>query len=314
MTSGIDLASILLERDKKVISGEDWHDNRDALVPTGFPELDKALGGGLPNGKMTVIGAEPSYGKTTLAMQILEQMCSITGRPGLVLSMEMSAADLANKSIVRDVYKHNMDNPDACFCVNDLDNPDFTFSQMQAEAHHDAVGRIADNLANISVIDDTVDINIIGALEQTIKDTISQYHKSPIVVIDYLQLIKLNPSLEDKRRDVDNVISECKRICHQYDVLMILISAVSRKSYGRRLTMDSFKESGGVEFSADVLLGLEYVHAEEAKLDLINRCMEIIVLKNRKSRRNVTSGIYYNAEHDFFSESKHRQDDDMLIF
>lgn len=299
------LGSILMSRNQKLLSGTDWHDDSLSLVPTGFSALDKALGGGLPDGQLTVLGAEPSNGKTTLALQILEQMCKGTGRPGLVVSLEMTAADLANKALVRDIYRHNINNLDACFCVNDLDNPEFIFTESQKNAHYESVGRIADTLDNISVVDVfSEQKSIVGALEEAVKDVIKTHQKAPLVVVDYLQLIRYNAGADDKRTDIDNVIAEFKRICRKYSVLMILISAVSRKAYGRRLTTDAFKESGGVEFSADVLLGLEYVNLDEAKINLINRYMELIILKNRKSVRNVTVRYNYNAKYDFFDECK----------
>ncbi|HSL59137.1 MAG TPA: ATPase domain-containing protein, partial [Acidimicrobiales bacterium] len=39
--------------------------------PTGVPELDRVLGGGLVPGSVTLVGGEPGVGKSTLLLQVL---------------------------------------------------------------------------------------------------------------------------------------------------------------------------------------------------------------------------------------------------
>ena len=58
--------------------------NNDAIFdevryPTGFPELDKALSGGLVAG-LHCIGAISSLGKTTFVLQMAENMASIVSK------------------------------------------------------------------------------------------------------------------------------------------------------------------------------------------------------------------------------------------
>ncbi len=44
--------------------------SQGALLPTGVPQLDRVLGGGLPRGALAIILGPPGSGKTTLASQI----------------------------------------------------------------------------------------------------------------------------------------------------------------------------------------------------------------------------------------------------
>lgn len=310
--NNISLAGILRSRFNKVVNGEDWHDENSILVPTGFTKLDEALGGGLPSGGLVVIGAEPSFGKTTLSLQMLEQMCDVTGRPGLVVSLEMSATDLADKALVRNIFKANMDDEDCCFCANQMCNRDFVLSDKQLNAYGDALGRIENNLSKISVVDDDSQVSIIAQLENSIKDSITAFDMAPIVVVDYLQLIKSNNAV-DKRLDIDETIDRIKRLCKVYGVIVLLISSIGRAYYGKKLTRDAFKESGGIEFSADVLLGLQYQHPDDAKVPKSVRDMEVAILKNRKCEQAVISYKYF-AKYDFFSESFNKQNDNMITF
>jgi DNA repair protein RadA/Sms len=58
--------------------------------PTGVPELDRVLGGGLVPGSVTLIGGEPGIGKSTLLLQVLAALAA-TGEPVLYVSGEESA-------------------------------------------------------------------------------------------------------------------------------------------------------------------------------------------------------------------------------
>lgn len=68
-------------------------------VPTGFPELDRILGGGLREG-FYILAGTPSAGKTTFMRQLADQVAS-QSTPVLYFSLEMSAFELWAKSIAR---------------------------------------------------------------------------------------------------------------------------------------------------------------------------------------------------------------------
>ena len=81
--------------------------NNDAIFdevryPTGFPELDKALSGGLVAG-LHCIGAISSLGKTTFVLQMAENMAS-TGIPVIIFSLEMRPEQLVAKTVSKNMY------------------------------------------------------------------------------------------------------------------------------------------------------------------------------------------------------------------
>ena len=74
----------------------------EVRYPTGFPELDKALSGGLVAG-LHCIGAISSLGKTTFVLQMAENMAS-TGIPVIIFSLEMRPEQLVAKTVSKNMY------------------------------------------------------------------------------------------------------------------------------------------------------------------------------------------------------------------
>ena len=73
-------------------------DTQVKKIRTGFDKLDNLLNGGLPNGLIT-LGAIPSLGKTTFALQVADNMASMENTKVLFFSLEMSKFDLISKSL-----------------------------------------------------------------------------------------------------------------------------------------------------------------------------------------------------------------------
>jgi DNA repair protein RadA/Sms len=79
-----------------------------AAVPSGVPELDRVLGGGLVPGSVTVLGGEPGIGKSTLLLQVLAGMARL-GQRCLLVTAEESAQQVRSRAerldtIVPDLY------------------------------------------------------------------------------------------------------------------------------------------------------------------------------------------------------------------
>ena len=82
---------------------------------------------------------------------------------------------------------------------------------------------------------------------------------APIVIIDYIQILAPgeNKYLTDKQA-MDANVMELKRISRDYETSIIGISSFNRDNYNAPVNMASFKESGAIEYSSDVLIGLQY--------------------------------------------------------
>lgn len=62
-------------------------------IPTGFPEVDRTLGGGVVPGSVVLIGGDPGIGKSTLLLQVAARIAN-QGRKGLYVSGEESAEQI----------------------------------------------------------------------------------------------------------------------------------------------------------------------------------------------------------------------------
>ena len=85
-----------------------------------------------------------------------------------------------------------------------------------------------------------------------------------LIVVDYLQIVPTDKDFNDIRRQVDFVVGELRRIARDLHATVIAISSISRNSYDQgKGKMGDFKESGGIEYGADI--GAVLVEAKEGK-------------------------------------------------
>lgn len=279
-------------------------------VSTGFPELDRSLGGGLTNG-LYVLGAVPGLGKSTLALQIASHL-SGHGIPVLYFALEMNRAWITAKSISRaDFLLHR----GAGLPVADLLNAEkaHALSRQEWERIDQAREQVERESANLYLYEQGPGLTNIGDIQnciQSFRDSHSQrYRGLPLmVVVDYLQILAPQESTlhaSDKQIVDDNVRELCK-MRDQMGVIILLISALNRVSYNRPITLDSFKESGSIEYSADVILGMQYqeIHKKNFLLDAAKarrpRELELTVLKMRYGQDGVHIPLHFYSDSSCF--------------
>ena len=219
-------------------------------TPTGFNDLDRALNGGLHDG-LTILGAVSSAGKTTLVVQIADYVAA-HGRPVLFVSCEQSAREIVAKSLSRMMAQR--------------DYLDVTLWEMSGKwrdrwpeeknwALAEAVGEYSDTIAPNLTIMQAEEQPTVKAIKAKAAEIEAATGQTPCVFVDYLQLLApKNEHSTDKQR-VDENLSDLRRLARRMPV--VGISSLNRNSYTDSISMDSFKESGGLEYSADVLLGLQ---------------------------------------------------------
>lgn len=252
---------------------------------TGFPKLDEKLDGGFLGGNLIILGAIASLGKTTFALQIADQIAA-QGNDVIIFSLEMSKKELNAKSISRNTFMLTDE------LVYDKKQDD-KYHRAKAGAENrltmsdilrGRVGEIMTNQSSISAIDDRGKL-FLNAYSETaklndhifiIRDNdinldkirdIIELHESiysgfqkPFIIIDYLQILKAqdNSEFHDKRLLTDEDVNGLKDLAVKTDVPILLISSFNRNSYLDPVSMSSFKESGGIEYSSDTLIALQY--------------------------------------------------------
>ena len=228
---------------------------------TGFESLDKALDGGLYAG-LYCIGAISSLGKTTFCLQIADSLAA-AGHDVLFFSLEMSREELMSKSISRLTYIINRDRGgeqlNAKTTRGIMTGRRYAaYNQEERQLITDAIYSYGNYAKHLFI---SVGVGNIGITEtrEIIEQHKRQTGNSPIVIIDYLQILaSTDPHLTDKQ-NTDKAVLELKRISRDLDTPIIGISSFNRDNYREPVNFASFKESGAIEYSSDVLIGLQYL-------------------------------------------------------
>ena len=224
-------------------------------LSTGFPSLDLLLGGGLQP-QLYILGARSALGKTTLLLQIADTL-SKSGQDVLFFPLEMSPEDLAAKSLSRLTYEldstHGKYYAKTALGIRDgrwIGQPDEELVKQAVAAY---------SIQSEHVFFPAHGAVTVADMERFIKKQVT-FGKRPVVIIDYLQLIAApaGKNYPSDKAVVDANLLALKNLIIQYRVPIICISSLNRSSYTEAVDMASFKESGGIEYTADILIGLNY--------------------------------------------------------
>ncbi len=264
--------------------------NRAAYhIRSGISEMDNVLGGGVCTG-LYVIGALSSLGKTTLALQMADGMAS-QGRDVLFFSLEQSKTDLMAKSVSRETFlysiKHKSEKARSSMEILDgssMGNPKDTAMLAAAISSY---RRYADHIYIVEGSDSMTVADIRTRVKKHISLTGNLY---PIVFVDYLQIIKTPGRTMSDKQMVDYSITALKQLSRDFNIPVIAISSLNRANYGEKINMAAFKESGAIEYGADVLIGLQLSGSGSKDFDIDKakeqypRKIDLCVLKNRNGR------------------------------
>lgn len=276
-------------------------------ISTGFEKLDRALGGGLFEG-LYALGAVTSAGKSALVMQIADQIAQ-QGRDVIVIALEMSRFELMARSISRHTYIRARENrgriewAKTARGITDGSRHQY-YNQQEKTLIAAAMSDYSEYADHLYIFEGVGNIgvgDIRKLAEERVRD--SENGEKPIIIIDYLQILAPADVRASDKQNTDKAILELKRLSRDLKLPVIVISSLNRESYKKgsehkgEVTLDSFKESGAVEYSCDCLLGWQFQSAgkefdfeEEYKRD--TRKMQIVILKNRQGARGTK--IDYN--------------------
>lgn len=231
-------------------------------IRTGFDSLDRVTGGGLPIG-LTIMGAQSSMGKSTFAMQLACQIAK--ERPVLYVTIEQSAAELAAMSISRYTWQRDGGEGFASTAA-EIYRPHLqagwsdehmrSVCDAQRDFSSDVGGRL-----HIMEPNGQPAVSEIGTAAAAIE---IEDGTAPVVIVDYLQLIAPADPHDTDKRAIDRAVMELRQLSRDMHTAVYAISSLNRGSYyGGTVRLDSFKESGAIEYGADLLLALQPAGVED---------------------------------------------------
>lgn len=279
-------------------------------IPTGFKGLDAVLDGGLYEG-LYIVGAISSLGKTTLITQIADQIAQ-AGKDVLIFSLEMARAEIMAKSISRHTLQQVLSSG------GDIRNAKTTrgittgkryidYNQTERDLINNSILAYSKYAQNIYISEGIGDIGA-EQIRETVKQHILYTGKTPVVVIDYLQILAPYSERATDKQNTDKAVMELKRISRDYKTPVIGISSFNRANYREAVTMEAFKESGAIEYSSDVLIGLQLKGAGKKDFDANEakkktpREIELVILKNRNGSTGDRVEFKYYSLFNFFEE------------
>lgn len=231
-------------------------------TPTGFPMLDNELDGGFFEG-LYFLGALSSIGKTSFCLQIGDQIAG-QGQDVIIFSLEMSKFELISKSLSRLTFEADKEKNENGFYYART-NRQITagskyknYNDREKKLIQDAVQKYKKEYApNIFIHEGIGDIGV-EIITDIVKDHISFTGNKPLVVIDYLQILQPFDIRATDKMNMDKSVLELKKMSRKYKIPILCISSFNRENYLLPVNMSSFKESGAIEYSSDVLLGLQF--------------------------------------------------------
>lgn len=234
-------------------------------IPTGFSGIDSVLAG-LQKSDLIILAARPSMGKTSLALNIAQNVAIKEGVPVGIFSLEMSKEQLIDRLLASeagiDSWKLRTGN---------LEDKDF-------EKINKAMGVLAEAPL---FIDDSAMANVMEM--RTKARRLQSEHDLGLIVIDYLQLMSGRANSDNRVQEISEISRGLKGLARELNVPVIALSQLSRSVEQRTPKipqLSDLRESGSIEQDADVVMFIyreDYYDKDSEKKNIA----EILIKKHR---------------------------------
>lgn len=258
-----------------------------AVMSTGIAGLDKALDGGLHAG-LTVLGAVSSMGKTSLMLQMADTLAA-AGRNVLFITIEMSRMELIAKSAVRGTRERARS-------LLDGKLPEEKVRGLISAYRQKTGGRVELWEPDAHLTPAFLDEKVSAFCAQ---------HESPVLFLDYLQLVAPARAGMTEKQTADAAVAMLKQLARRYDMPVVAASSLNREAYrpgSAEPGLSAFKESGSVEYSADLLLVLKYRTDADRENKTAPRHLALTILKNRFGATGESIPLDYEPEKELFRD------------
>lgn len=249
---------------------ERLHNGDGALrgVATGFSELDSCLGG-LQKSDLIIIGARPSLGKTSLALDMARHAAIKGGCVVGICSLEMSREQVIDRLIAAE----------SSVALWRLRN-----GKIQDDTEFQMIQTGLDVLSRAPIfIDDTAGPTMLQI--KSMARRLQMEHGLGLLIVDYLQLIHPRTNSDNMVQQITEISRGLKGIARELNIPVVALSQLSREVDKREVKiprLSDLRESGSIEQDADVVMFL--YRKDRDKLNPSpeeQNTAEIIVAKHR---------------------------------
>lgn len=264
---------------------------RKGTLMTGFGNIDKVTGG-IRKSTVFIIGARPSTGKTTFALNIAANQIADPTKKVMFFSLEMSSEMIYERLMA---------------AQNKIEYEKFSRNSLS----EDEMKLIAAQSKNLKESERFFVIDDVYNVEQ-ICNMISE-NKPSLAVVDFMQIISAVGKFENVRSRIDYISSLFKRTAKTTGCVIIVLSQLSRM--GKEApTMSDLKESGGLEQDGDyiALLHRPYV-LNKNENECIPEDTQLLLDKNKFGRTGKID-LWFDLKYQRFYERNERWDTSGMPF
>ena len=255
--------------------------NRFLGVPTGFMDFDH-MTSGLQPGNLIIIAARPSMGKTTLVLNIAQNIALEEKRPVAIFSLEMPAQDVVMRML-------------AAECQIDFGRlRTGSFSEDYWKPLTEGASRLAE--APILINDNRgLTVQSLRAEGRRLK---GEHGNLALIIVDYLQLLRGTGRYNAREQEISEISRSLKVLAWELNVPIIACSQLSREVERRpdkQPQLSDLRESGAIEQDADLVAFLyreDYYEEEEAG----DRVEVNIMIKKQRNGPTGTVILYFSKK------------------
>jgi len=278
-------------------------EKRQAAAPTGLGSLDAALNGGFQAKRLVTLLGAPGSGKTSLTNQVGEKIAR--EHPVLYVTSEDTPDVLIAKTLSR---LGNIKYSAALYGWNERDGINYRDKINAAIA--DLVDRPSSR--NLRYLDCTASMPSIAELRDRAQQHFEGRPGPGLIIVDYLQrmarAIKETTGTKELREAVTALTERLRAIASELDCCVLAVASMNRASgYGKNSensVLAAAKESGDIEYTADVMIAL----TEDTKR-ATSSWLKPFILRIDKNRQGTTRNIDldWDADHQHFLEVDHER-------
>ena len=215
-------------------------------IQTGFYDLDRMITGLQPS-DLVIVAGRPSHGKTAFAMNIARYAAIKQNVPVVFFSMEMPKEQIAMRMLSS---------------LAAVDQRNISTGKVAAEDWPRLTGAVRLLEQDVKLfIDDTPALNPNEIRSRCRR--LKREHNLGLVVIDYLQLMQVSRSTENRATEIAEISRGLKALAREIGCPIVALSQLNRgleQRQDKTPMMSDLRESGAIEQDADLII---FVYREE---------------------------------------------------